>query len=364
MINYFFKSGIDWLFRRRSPALMVFRTGFWILLYALTSSIFLGINYQDLERSLTLSYEISDNSGIFLQYGSFILGSILCISGAIWEFYRDHNQIKAKEKRRAIVIEQRGLRDTSDTPLISAIPPSIPGQRDSMLIDIRERISDGLITHPKKALEKINTLKSNLEQRLNGLNKSDVDIFYGGLLPIPFTFLSGFLLDDESQITVFDWDRQLETWRMLDGVDDGHRFKVSSTSANEYMQEVVLAVSVSYKVDLDNIASSFPKLPLVHMQLDELTINGHWSAAKQSALAIQFLNEAKKLGDNGFAKIHLVIAAPNSVTFKLGRSYDKRNLPQAVIYQYERSQRPAYPWGVFLPTHGIEEAKIVNRDEY
>jgi len=35
------------------------------------------------------------------------------------------------------------------------------------------------------------------------------------------------------------------------------------------------------------------------------------------------------------------LAAPNSVVFRLGRSYDKRNLPPVVVYQFENGSLPA-----------------------
>jgi SMODS-associated and fused to various effectors sensor domain len=33
------------------------------------------------------------------------------------------------------------------------------------------------------------------------------------------------------------------------------------------------------------------------------------------------------------------------MVFRLGRSYDKRNLPSVAVYQFENGSMPAYPWG-------------------
>nr|WP_225931976.1 SAVED domain-containing protein [Pseudomonas anuradhapurensis] len=67
---------------------------------------------------------------------------------------------------------------------------------------------------------------------------------------------------------------------------------------------------------------------------------------KQSALAEQFLQVVKGLLAKGAKTIHLIIAAPNSVVFNLGRIYDRRLLPSAIVYQYERSWlvTEAYDW--------------------
>jgi len=43
----------------------------------------------------------------------------------------------------------------------------------------------------------------------------------------------------------------------------------------------------------------------------------------------------------GARRAHFVLAAPNSVVFRLGRSYDKRNLPPVVVYQFENGSLPA-----------------------
>lgn len=55
------------------------------------------------------------------------------------------------------------------------------------------------------------------------------------------------------------------------------------------------------------------------------------------------------LGDlmaKGVGRVHLFIAAPNSVVFTLGRHLDDRLHPEVLVYQYERSASPPFPWAV------------------
>ena len=82
-------------------------------------------------------------------------------------------------------------------------------------------------------------------------------------------------------------------------------------------------------------------------------------AIPKSILAQQFLEVVKKVRARGVRRIHLVMAAPNSVVFTFGRRYDKRNLPEIVVYQYERGQSPAYPWGVLMPVGGVSKPSII-----
>lgn len=58
-------------------------------------------------------------------------------------------------------------------------------------------------------------------------------------------------------------------------------------------------------------------------------------------------------------RVHLVLAAPNSVIFTFGRRYDKRNLPEIIVYQYQRGEPIAYPWGVSMPVAGLDDAKVM-----
>jgi hypothetical protein len=124
------------------------------------------------------------------------------------------------------------------------------------------------------------------------------------------------------------------------------------------MPEVVLALGFSYPINDADLETTF-SLPTVRLTLEGMSSDGHWSQRKQNRLAQDFLEIAKRLSEKGVERIHLVLAAPNSVVFTFGRRYDKRNLPQIVVYQYQRGANPAYPWGVLMPAAGVERAHVV-----
>jgi len=183
---------------------------------------------------------------------------------------------------------------------------------------------------------------------------------YGGLAPVPLTFLTGVLVDDEAPVVVMDWDRHLERWRSLDGEDDERRFDIVGLERIPIdAQRVVLAVSMSYEVDRPGIASKLPDLPIVEMRLPGGTPDSHWSIEKQRALGQQFLNTVIALANRGVTQLHLFLAAQNSVVFQWGRLYDKRNLPAVVVYQYQKEYTPPYPWGVQMPVAGRRAAEVV-----
>lgn len=176
---------------------------------------------------------------------------------------------------------------------------------------------------------------------------------------MPFTFLTGMIIDDESAVVAFDWNRHDNRWQPLNDKDDGDRFVISDLNlVPENADQVVLAVSVSYKVDMTAIGRTFGSLPIVSLDLPKGHQDCHWSEEKQKALAQDFLKTITALNNKNVGKIHLVLVAPNSVVFRFGRIYDKRNLPKLVVHQYERSNTPPYPWGVLMPTHGVDIPRI------
>ena len=262
-------------------------------------------------------------------------------------------------RRRVVVVELRGLRDTGGSSLADAVPRLIPGRREALLVDLTQG-GDGVIRDPSRGLARVSTLPVELSNREGGTDRRDFTVVFGALAPVPFTFLAGMLIDDESQVVVMDWDRFAERWRALDGADDGNRFQQTGLAAvASGVDEAVLAVSVSYQVDLEGISKKLPELPVVRLDLVGGAADGHWAASKQAALAQTFLATAIAIANRGVRRMHLFLAAPSSVVFRFGRVYDRRNLPSVILYQYHREVHPPFPWGVRMPTAGETLGEVV-----
>ena len=154
--------------------------------------------------------------------------------------------------------------------MIDALPTWLEAYRDHVLVDLRQRVKDGEIVAPEAALEDLNSLPADLKRRENGFDRRDLSLVYGGLTPVPFTFLTGVLMDDESAVLTFDWDRHAEAWRELDGADDGERFQISNLAMvlQKGAREAALAVSVSYGVIADDVRARFGDMPVVELKLD------------------------------------------------------------------------------------------------
>ncbi len=356
----FFRSAIDCLFRRRSPALMVMRIGLGCLTLAVGAGWVLNVSLPWREGQFEINLNSAGGTPVIVVYLAAFLGAACLIVGLVWEVCRYRADQRRLSRKKVIVIEARGLRDASGEPLTEAVPQSLKGDREQVLIDLRQHVQDGLIVEPSAAVERLNSLPADLDRRVNSVDRRDISYVYGGLTPVPFTFLTGLLIDDEGSVTIMDWDRHAEEWRTLDANDDGRRFTVlglEDVSANS--AEVALAVSVSYRIDATDVREKVGDIPLVEMILDEGTTGSHWSQEKQKALGCQFLNTVIALGNAGIEKVHLFLAAQNSVVFRFGRLYDKRNLPEVLVYQYQRESSPVYPWAIRMPVSGAQNATVV-----
>jgi hypothetical protein len=299
-------------------------------------------------QSLTGSVDwLSGPSAYFLS--TVIGASAISVMISLWLAFRKYGRhAAASERDTVLVVEGRGLGGINGVQLVDAVPAKIAGAQKGYLLDVRLH-ADGTDVIPEKLVQAVAEMQSWVQEEVGRQDRGGVKIVYGGITAVPLTFLTGVLLDDEGRIIVMDWDRDEESWRTLDQDDDGLRFEVSGMDGlAPGAREVILAVAVSYPIMEQDLRSTF-ELPMIRMTLPNLD-SSHWSKRKQIGLAQQFVGTAKALGGRGVDRIHLVLAAQNSVVFTFGRRYDTRNLPEIVVYQYERHQTVRYPWGVQMPS--------------
>lgn len=250
---------------------------------------------------------------------------------------------------RVLVVEMRGLEDTTDHPLISAIPAALPGRRVDRLVNVRPLLT-GATPNVSEALKEIGHIQRDVRLARGDTAREHVKVVAGGVMQVSLLFFAGTLLGDSGKAIFMDWDRTLGRWRELADADDGSRFAISGYQDVGKSDEVVVAVSASYAADLKGIAATFPGMPLVHLSRPNPKPNTLWSEDAQAALAQQFLHTLAELSNQSVKVVHLVLVAPSSLCLRLGSVYDHRNHPTLRCYQHERDQTPAYPWSVQMPT--------------
>ncbi|QFT95531.1 hypothetical protein FIU86_21940 (plasmid) [Roseovarius sp. THAF9] len=361
----FFDGLITYIFRIPSWPSRLLRAGVALIVAGLSVGGLAGdLSWIDADRVLRLAVQ-ADGGGLSVYWSQItvFLGILLLAAGGILgviDHIADRRQLR---KQSVVVLEHRGLHQTVDTPLAPAVPKRLKGRIDVLPIDHRQSTSTSQIISPDDALSQIAGLRQQLRQKRDAAGPGNVRLVYGGMAPVPLTFLTGMMVGNEAGLTVMDWDRFAEKWREPDGADDGDRFVISGTDGlKNNIPEVALAVAVSYPSDADGIKATLGDMPLIRLALPTLSTTAHWSAGKQSAMSEDFTDLLGDLMAKGVKRVHLFIAAPNSVVFTLGRHLDDRLHPEVLVYQYERSSSPPFPWAVKMPTHGQSAAKIVRGD--
>lgn len=356
LFENFVRKATDWWFRVRSIERYLITAAFSVMVAVYAGPPLIAILLRVILGAVPPEYQSVVQVIDFVDLWILGICSIVILVALVLVVARFRAEASTRTKKKIIVVEGRGLRDDEGSSLVDSISDDLPGQRIPVLLDLRNRM-DGKVIEPERALDDIAAAHRSLLQHQKNVDRSDLTTVYGGLTPVPYTFLTGVLLDDEGAIKIYDWDRTQENWRALDGEDDQHSFEVTGLSMASSTDEVVLAVAFSYPVDKADLRTTFTH-QVVRLTLQGMSSDAHWSEQKQNRLAQQFLEVIKRLSAQSIKRIHLVLAAPNSVVFTFGRRYDKRNLPEIIVYQYERGRSPAYPWGIVMPVSGTDNPSV------
>ena len=284
---------------------------------------------------------------------------VICAGIIIFELVRE---FRATNRKRVICVELRGLVDTTATPLKNAIPPKYIGRREDCLVNVRDFLT-GTAPNVQAAISTLSLIPEQVRLRSGDTIQADVTVVAGGILQVPLLFYAGMLLNDGGSKEFFDWERTRHAWQELEGIDDDERFEALNTDVIvEGTEEVVLAVSVSYRIREEHLKNTFDTTPVVRLQLPNSALNDLWSKDKQVALLDQFLKAINKLSDRGIKRIHLVLAAPASLSLRFGSAYD-RNMPEVLVYQFEPKQPLHYPWSVAMPRTEGAHAQFVSTQQ-
>ncbi|MBH1494000.1 SAVED domain-containing protein [Stenotrophomonas maltophilia] len=338
--------------RRRHPSRYLIWAGATIVVATLAGGWTFGVRGSAGAFHLAGFATTSDGLPKHWLIAVLLVGLALVLLGAGVSIFDWRSSTKAAQRSAVVVVELRGLIDTSDKPLLASVPRAIIGQRLDALIDVRVLTAAGAI---EEAVRRV-TGVPDLVRRLRGSRGlSDVQVVVGGVLQVPLLFLAGVLLDDEGRVVPFDWNRVAEAWMPLDQADDGERFSMSGMDAlPDGSSHAVLAISASYRTDAHAIKETFGDAPVVSLSLANPLPDTLWSGAKQEALASQFTATVAALGNRGIRRVSLVLAASSTLALRIGRAYDRRNMPEIACFQYERMSKPGYPWSVLIGPSNVE----------
>ena len=345
----------EWVTRPRSVGIAFLKYGSLLVLGTAGADIAVKVARQTKEDGWSFSFGTGQGLPLWLTLVFAGTGLLLIVAGASI-LLAEHRR---ERRRRLVVIELRGLHASPDTPALDKVVPGFRGDRRHLPIDFRPQGLESRVD-PAHLLERISSMRTALHTLVDGADKRDVQVAIGGLAAVPALFLAGMLIDDESHVHLYDWDRSAKCWRALDGADDSVRFLplegVPPTGAAE---EAILVIEASYAVNEADVTASFTSsLPTVRLRVETPLADRFWSEQKQAALAAQFRDAVQQLSAAGVRRLHLVVAAPASLSIRLGMCYDRRLLPDVAVYQFEKGLTKPYPWGMQMPTVGRSAAVV------
>jgi hypothetical protein len=339
---------VEWHTRRRNLG---------ISLLSITSLVFIAVATGGLSveaagvAGLVKAFKFSTGEGLPGQLLSLLVYVLLVgwIMGLVLVFDSYMRERRQEDINRVIVVEMRGLVDTSDHPLISAVPPALVGQRFDALVDARALLAN---TPPNvaEAMRELDDVRRTVRRARGDTARAHVKVVAGGVMHVPLLFYAGTLFDDEGKVVLMDWERTAGKWLELNQADDGGRFAVTGLDTLLTTADVVVAVSASYAASLYDIAATFPGLPVVHLARANPSPNTLWSEDAQAALTQQYLHAMATLAGKGVETVHLVLAAPATLSIRFGMAYDHRNMPNLRCYHRERDHVPSYPWSIQMGT--------------
>lgn len=351
---------VDFVTRRRSGGFLLMKGGVIVLLATLGLDVVLQVGFQAQDQGWTFQLGVGNGLPKWMCVTAYILGALAFAVGGILVGLDAGAQFLQERRSKLVVIELRGLHGGPDTPALNQILPEFRGHRVELAVDFRPRRSDELVD-PDLILEKMRSLKDTVQSITARSDGRDIEVALGGLAAVPALFLLGVLFEDESARVIYDWDRTRRIWKAPEGADDGERFlPPEGLDALVGARKAVLVVAASYSVAPEDVSATFDQTyPVVALRMRNPRADRFWSEEKQQSCAAAFRDTLQGISQAGIEEIDLVLAAPASLSIRLGAAYDKRLNAAVTVHQFEKSLSPPYPWGIRMPNHGQSAPEVV-----
>ena len=100
LLEHFIRSLIDWLFRRRSPALIVMRIGLTSLVLAFGAGWALDVSLPFRDGRIAIGLDSSGGTPTIIAYLAALVGVSLLVGGFVWEVLRYRIDQKRSSRKR------------------------------------------------------------------------------------------------------------------------------------------------------------------------------------------------------------------------------------------------------------------------
>ncbi len=193
--------------------------------------------------------------------------------------------------------------------------------------------------------------QNDLEERVAALlaQHPDAQLAYYGIAHIPLLFLAGYTLSNRRAIMLFENDRYTRSWDLLQQMGTTPQLRLSGLPANIERQqgEVVVLISISYRVTEDAVAEVIPEpLASIELGLDQPQLDAVTSEPQLRAYARAFREMMDQIHYYlpRATGVHIFYAGPPALAFTCGQQVSKTIHPRLVIYNFFGRDQPRYSW--------------------
>jgi nucleoside phosphorylase len=268
------------------------------------------------------------------------------------------------DKRRSVIAIRHQSMEPIPASLIRTSMAAEFGDVDieELVIDQTDLYINGRLVDPVEAVRR----QEDLAQRVSELQLSrpGAELAYCGIAHIPLVFRAGYQLSNKSSIYLFEHDRQTAQWHRLQGVDRGPNLGLEEVlpAASSAPGEVILRVSVSYEVTLEDVQGLVPSaIASIHLRVPEPQIDLVTSEYQTREYSVRFRRILDTIHSrfSNVNSIHIFYAGPAALAFNFGRQISKTIHPTITVYNYFSKDVPKYSWGLDITSDsGLEKSLV------
>lgn len=216
---------------------------------------------------------------------------------------------------------------------------------------------DGSLKDPSAALNRQQEMLARLEEFLH--EYPECELGYFGLAHVPLVFHMGYEIN-RREIQVFGNDYNNGAWFSLPDTDNYPIFHVEGLPQKTIfsIEDVVLVMSISYKIDLALIADIVHAPTVyVHIRTEKPQLGLVNCKDILDTLTDIFRDTLQGINDKmpSIQRVHLFYAGPPTLAFRCGQQINRNIDPDIIVYNYSRRDTPQYRWGLNLQTGAIYE---------
>lgn len=342
-----------------TPGSRAITAGLFIVFLLLSNSIAasLGINLSWLVFTSSIS---SSETPTYWANVLFVLAVGLIVGGACWNFRADYlkrkREAEESDRKVVLVVQVDAYNEVIPPSLSTAVPADIKGRRIPVLIQKRDALVAG--NSLQESVDEVMHTKRQLLQNAGGRDLDDISVCAGGLAPVPLLFLLGNVLEDDRPIHWADWERNEKRWAWS---YEGVPAQPWGLPKPGFMSsdEVVLKSGITYPIADEDVARAFSNLPVVKWEPADRLFQTILDEPSCRAICEEFKALMHLLLAHEVKRVHFLLACSSALTMRLGSVLDPRNMPEVIVYQYERNSELVYTWGIGVKAHEGRKSPIV-----